>query len=271
MKTDSESGILFESRKAISPKSVVLLVHGMGAHTGRWYFLTEYLQENDVSSYSLELRGFGTTDGHRGHVESFEAYFDDILRLREIIAEENPGLPVFIIGESMGGLICFVAAYIHPASFNGLICISPAFGNRMKFTISDYVRAFAYLLIDDTKQHKMPFTAEMCTRDTIYQEVMDKDDREHRLATSRIIWEITKWQMKAGSSKLRNNLKTSLLFLLAGRDTLVDPKASKSVFRKLKLKDKKLIEYPEMHHALSIDIGRKTVFDDILKWIEERI
>nr|MBC8428746.1 alpha/beta hydrolase [FCB group bacterium] len=54
-------------------------------------------------------------------------------------------------------------------------------------------------------------------------------------------------------------------------DTLVDPKASKSVFKGLKHKDKKLIEYPEMYHALSIDIGRETVFNDILKWIVERI
>lgn len=271
MKRDTESGILFASRKALSPNATVLLVHGMGGHTDRWDFLAKYLQKNGISSYSLELRGFGSTPDRKGHIEAFDVYFDDILRLKEIIAGENPGLDIFLIGESMGGLICFAASYLYPGFFKGLICISPAFGNRIKFKAADYFRVFTSLLINSKKQHEIPFTSEMCTRDVAYQKVMDADEREHRLASSSLLWEIIKWQMKSGSGKLRKNFQTDLLFLLSSRDMLVNPKASKAVFDNLKLEAKKIIEYPEMYHALSIDVGREAVFEDIRNWIENRV
>jgi alpha-beta hydrolase superfamily lysophospholipase len=68
-----------------------------------------------------------------------------------------------------------------------------------------------------------------------------------------------------------NQLKTPVLFLLAGKDLLVDPRESESVFKKLKIKDKTLIKYPEMLHALSIDLGREKVFEDIFSWLTKRI
>jgi alpha-beta hydrolase superfamily lysophospholipase len=61
------------------------------------------------------------------------------------------------------------------------------------------------------------------------------------------------------------------LFLIAGHDLLVYPEASVKVFGRLKCKDKTLIDYPGMYHALSIELGKEKVFQDIWSWIDKRI
>ncbi|MBI5143512.1 MAG: lysophospholipase [Candidatus Omnitrophica bacterium] len=263
------SRIIYRRWETPSSKAIILLVHGLGAHSGRWEFLADFFLKNNISSYALELKGFGETEGLRGHIDSFNIYFDDIRSLYNIIKKENPHQKVFLLGESMGAIISFLTAIYEPGLFDGLICISPAFQSRLELAPFDYIKIFLPLFYNPKKQFDMPFTSEMCTRDIDYQKVMDSDKREHRLATSKLLFGIAVAQARA--YLLRGRLKIPVLFLIAGEDKLVDPGASTNVFKGLKAKDRTLIPYPGMYHALSIDIGREIVFEDILKWLEPRI
>ncbi len=269
MMTDERTGIVYRRWIASSPEAVLLLVHGLGAHSGRWEFLSDFFLRNNISSYSIELKGFGETEGVKGHIDSFDIYLEDIRRLYDIITKENPAAEVFLLGESMGALISFVMTGLHPGLFGGLICLSPAFGNRMKFSLGEYIKMFSALLYNPKKQFKMPFDSAMCTRDVEYQKVMDEDPREYRSASSKLLWEIAVAQTRAGI--LKNRIKTDVLFFLSGKDMLVDSEASKKIFRGIKTGNKELIEYPDMYHALSIELGRERVFEDILEWMRKRL
>ena len=66
-------------------------------------------------------------------------------------------------------------------------------------------------------------------------------------------------------------IEVPLLFLVAGDDKLVYSDASRKVFQKIKAPDKTLIEYPEMYHSLSIELGKEKVFQDIWSWIDKRV
>jgi alpha-beta hydrolase superfamily lysophospholipase len=259
------SGILY--RKWITPnnKAVLLLVHGLGAHTARWNFLADFFSQKGYSSYAIELKGFGQTpDRPRGHIDSFDIYYRDIFALLDIVKKENPGKKVFILGESMGGLIAFIIAN----EFAGQILISPAFQNGMKFPLASYLTLIAFILIDPKRTVEVPFTSAMCTRDTAYQNVMNNNPDEIRVASLKLLMNTLFAQMKA--LKLAKGLKVPSLFLISGKDLLIDESVSRKVFKNLKLQDKTLIEYPEMLHALSIELGREKVFEDILNWLEKR-
>lgn len=269
LKKDEETGIIYRYWAAPGePKAVFLLVHGIGAHSGRWEFLSDFFLKRGISSYAIELRGFGETKDTRGHVSSFGVYFRDLRRLRDIITGENKDKKVFLLGESLGAVISFLTAIANPGLFDGLICISPAFANRLKVTLFEYIKAFLCLTYNPKKQFDVPFDSRMCTRDTTYQKIMDADPREHRLATSKFIFEIFKAQMQGAI--LKGKIKTPVLFLLSGEDKLVDPEAARKVFKGIKITDKTLIEYPGMYHSLSIDLGREQVFKDMLRWLEKR-
>lgn len=265
---DKETGILYRSWPAAKPEAVLLLVHGLGAHSARWQDLSDFLLKKSISSYAIELEGFGETKGPEGHVDSFGVYLRDVNFLREVIIRENKGRKVMLLGESMGALISFLTVARRPNLFDGLICISPAFANKLKFSIFEYAKIFSSLLYNPRKKFSLPFTYGMCTQDEVCQKSMEKDPTEHKSVSSKLIYELIAAQVKAAA--LKEKVKTPLLFLLAGDDKLVDSRASKRIFKSLGVQDKTLIEYPGMYHALSIDLGREKVFQDIVNWVKTR-
>lgn len=253
-----------------SPKAVFLLVHGLGAHSARWNFLAGRFAERGIASYAVELRGFGRTpERPRGHVDSFRVWDKDILELRDIIGKDFPGRKVFLLGESMGGLLAFNLACRNADKFAGQVLIAPAFKNGMKFPLSTYLKLVAFLLVKPTMMVAVPFTSEMVTRDPDYLTVMNVSPDELREASLKCLFNFLPEQTRSG--KLVQKLAVPTLFLIPGVDLLVDERAGRKMFRKLPLADKALLEYPDMLHALSIDIGRDKVFKDILDWAAPRV
>jgi len=267
---DEKTGIIYKRWACPSPNAIFLLVHGLGAFSGRWDLLSDFFLQKDISSYAIELKGFGETKDLKGHIDSFDIYFNDIRSLYDIIKRENSEKKIFLIGESMGALISFLLAGLRPDLFDGVICISAAFKSRLKFSLLDYIKIFVFMMFNPKKQLKMHFNSQMCTRDVDCQKAMDTDEREHRFATPKLLLNIFLAQMRVNS--LKNKIKMPTLFLVAGDfDALTDPEEVKRVFKGLKTEDKEIIRYPQMYHSLSVELGREKIFGDILKWVNKRI
>ncbi|MFZ2385392.1 MAG: alpha/beta fold hydrolase [Candidatus Omnitrophota bacterium] len=268
--TDNKTGIVYRKWEAAGTRAVFLLVHGLGSYGGRWQFLAEFFQRGGITSYAIDLRGFGETPELKGHIDSFGTYFHDIKTLHAIIKKEYPGKKIFLAGESMGGLIAFLCACLNPGLFDGLVCLAPAFKNRLKAGFFDYLRMFFYRVFNPRKQMRLPFTAEMCTRDPGYRRVMDTDKREIRSATPVLLVNILLAEARVNS--LKEKLTGPVLFQIAvDLDNFVDPGGTEKIFRGLKITDKKIFRYPSMLHSLSVDLGREEVFNDILNWVNERV
>lgn len=251
------------------PRAVFLLVHGLGAHGGRWEAMAAFLLKKGFSSYAIELRGPNPVGGTDEKTNRLGDYRGKILRLHSIAAKNNPAKKVFLIGESMGAVISFLVSAGSPGLFSGLICISPAFSPRRKTTFMDYVRTLAPLVYNPDKQFELPFDSSMCTRDADYRNRLDRDPREYRTVSSRFILEILMMQARARSAVKK--MLTPVLFLVAEADMIVDPQVSRAVFSGLAVKDKTLVGFPGMYHSLSIELGKETVFEEILKWTEQRL
>ncbi|MBU0895326.1 MAG: lysophospholipase [Candidatus Omnitrophica bacterium] len=269
MKHCKKRNILYRQWGSSSPRAVMLLVHGLGGHSNNWEFVADFLVKHDISSYSIELKGFGNTEGLKGHIDSLNVYIKDVRRLYSIIKREHRKLPVFIAGESMGGLIGFLTVIKKPSLFRGLICMSPGFASGLKFSFMEYVRMISARFYNPRKQFIMPFTSDMCTRDPECKKIIDNDKLEHRLATPKLLESILLGQLS--SNMLKHKVKTDTLFLLAGSDTFVNSGASRKIFKGMKFKHKEMIEYPEMRHSLTMELDREKVFADLLKWLNKRI
>ncbi|MEK7849867.1 MAG: lysophospholipase [Candidatus Omnitrophota bacterium] len=266
---NEKEDIMYRKWGLPSPKAVFLLVHGLGGYSGRWQFLADFFLQHDISSYAIELRGFGPTKGPRGHITSFEQYFEDVSCLRDIISKENPGKKIFIIGESLGGLISFLAAAKTKKLFDGLILLSPAFKTQYKLAVWDCLKVFGSLFYNPMKQFYLHFVPKMYTRDVEYQKRIALDEQEGKVATAQLLSRIVLAQLSVVF--VQKKLEVPVLFLISGADMIVNSKASRGLFKALQDEDKSVIEYSTMYHALSIDIGREKVFRDILQWISSRI
>lgn len=269
IKTDEKTGIMYGEWAAEDPKAVLLLVHGLGADIEQWDFFGRFFADNSIASYAIELKGFGQTKGARGDIGSFDTYTNDIMSLYGVIAEEYPSKKVLLAGESMGALISFIMAGSGRDIFNGLICISPAFASILKFSFLTYADMLFSYLFRPKKYFLMPFDPTMCTRDEEYRASMSVGSVENRLVTARFLSEMFFAQRKA--CRIKRGVKIPALFLLAGEDKITDTKASEKIFRDIGSQDKDIILYPEMYHALSVELGREKVFEDILRWIYKRI
>ena len=268
LRTLPGSEVKYRLWPAADTRAVLLLVHGMGAHSDRWNFLADFFTKQAYACYALELQGYGELQDPAGHIDSFNIYYNDIASLAELIRKENPGKKIFALAESMGSLITFLLTAKKPELFAGQILISPAFKSNMTFPLAAYFQLVASLLFNPSQAIKVPFTSARCTRDVKYQQKMDADPRESRLASAKMLLNNLLGQAEAKGAA--EKVKLATLFLLAGKDYLVDPKESRKIFQKIAAADKKLLEYPEMFHALSIELGREQVFADILAWLGKR-
>ena len=155
------------------------------------------------------------------------------------------------------------------AIFQGLVLMSPAFKNLIKFPLIDYLILLPDLLFYPEKILEVPFTSAMCTRDTEYREFMDHNPLELRSASVKFL--LISMLAEIQAAWLKKNIRGPVLFQITPLDRMVDPSESRKIFKALAAPDKTLIEYPDMFHALYIDLGREKVFGDILEWLGKRL
>ncbi|MGH9962276.1 MAG: alpha/beta hydrolase, partial [Pyrinomonadaceae bacterium] len=86
-------------------RAVMILIHGFNAHSGYMTWPAEQFAANGLACYALDLRGRGKSEGERFYVEKFSDFLADVDKLVGIARSENPGLPVYVLGHSAGGVI----------------------------------------------------------------------------------------------------------------------------------------------------------------------
>jgi alpha-beta hydrolase superfamily lysophospholipase len=111
-----------------APERVVLLSHGYGEHIGRYEHVAPVLVERGAVVYGPDHVGHGESDGERVLIADFEHVVDDLHAVAERASEEHPGLPVVLIGHSMGGLIAARYAQRHGDELAGLVLSAPLIG-----------------------------------------------------------------------------------------------------------------------------------------------
>ena len=100
-------------RPDVTPDAVVVIVHGFNSHSGYYGWVAAQLTASRCAVYALDLRGRGHSDGERYFVESFREYLADVHAVVELARSREPGLPVFVLGHSAGGVISSVYALEH--------------------------------------------------------------------------------------------------------------------------------------------------------------
>ena len=84
---------------------VILMVHGLGEHSGRYNIFSKYLKNEKVSLYAFDLPGHGKSYGKRGHIKKFDEYLDCLEDVLMDVRKDNLDIPVKLFGHSLGGLI----------------------------------------------------------------------------------------------------------------------------------------------------------------------
>jgi alpha-beta hydrolase superfamily lysophospholipase len=119
---------------AENPRCIVLLAHGYGEHARRYDHVAErFVSDLDAAVWAPDHRGHGLTEGPRAVVEDGEALTSDLHDVADAARAEHPGLPVVLVGHSMGGLIATRYAQRFGDELAALVLSGPAIGGNPAF------------------------------------------------------------------------------------------------------------------------------------------
>ena len=110
------------------PRALVMLVHGLAEHAGRYHHVTERLLDAGYVVYGHDHRGFGKSGGIRGHWETFDEVIADMEMVVAHARQSWPELPLVMYGHSMGSVIGTHYLYRHPQDFKIAVLSAPGFG-----------------------------------------------------------------------------------------------------------------------------------------------
>jgi alpha-beta hydrolase superfamily lysophospholipase len=107
-------------------KAVLVVAHGFGEHIGRYSHLVEAVVPLGYAVYGPDHRGHGRSGGHRALIDRHEFLLDDLDQVFARATADHPGVPVFLLGHSMGGNIALASALRGRQRLAGLVLSGPA-------------------------------------------------------------------------------------------------------------------------------------------------
>ena len=114
------------------PKAVVVLVHGLGEHTGRYIHVGKALTDAGYVLVGFDLRGHGKSGGARGHFPSLDVVTQDIRQFFQFVSQRYPNLPQFLYGHSLGGLLSLAYAVQNKAALKGVLVTGSALRSALQ-------------------------------------------------------------------------------------------------------------------------------------------
>ena len=252
-----------------APKAILLLVHGIAEHSGRYTNLVNYFVPKGYAVYSFDLRGHGKSDGKRSYVERFSYYLDDLQTFFNLVRTENPNTKTFMVGHSMGSTIAIDYALQYPGELQGLI-IS---GTTLKLGSSISKASILTAKILSVILPKMGVSAldpGGISRDPAVVAAYVNDSLNYTgKLSARFGVELLK-TMQMLRSRLPE-ISLPLLIMQGSQDRISDPSSSKLLFDGVSSKDKTMKIYEGFYHEIFNDPERQQVFSDIEAWLKARV
>ena len=241
--------LAYRTWEAPKSRAAIVVVHGLGEHSGRYAEFGERLAGSGVSTFAMDLRGHGLSEGRRGHVPSFDVFLQELDRFRrEVEGLADFRVPLFLLGHSLGGLIALRYQEEYNTRFEGAIIVSPWLATAMTVPRWKANAAHAMSKLLPAMPFKANIKPEYVSRDTDVVEAYRADPLVHDTVTPRFFSEVS---AAMGLALQRSDrIQEPLLFMAAGDDRLVDTERSLRFARSLTGPDTTVKVYPGHYHAL---------------------
>ncbi len=254
-------------RPAAQPRAAVVLVHGVLAHSGQYQWSGEQLAAAGFATYAYDHRGRGKSEGPRLLINDIAEYTDDLSTFIALVKAREPGLKVFLLGHSMGGVISCSWTLDHQAEIAGFICESFAFEVWAPKPVLGLVRFLGKVApgLRVLKLHNKDFT-----RDPVALAKLDADP----LSNGEVQPAGTVAALLRAGDRMRaefGTIRLPLLIMHGTQDKATVPAGSKLFYEKAGSTDKTLKLYEGHFHDLLNDVGKEQVMADVVAWIDAHL
>ncbi|HEY7047290.1 MAG TPA: lysophospholipase [Jatrophihabitantaceae bacterium] len=246
-------------------KGVVVLVHGVHEHSGRYAHVAKRLVAAGYPVYAVDHPGHGRSDGPRGNIDSMDKTVAGVDAVAHLAIERQPDVPAFVYGHSLGGLIALQYLTGRPIELRGAVISAPA----LDVSAADPVRRAASGLLSRLTPNLGVLKLDPAT--------ISRDPDVVRDYQTDPLNYLGKMRARTGAETLRTvqrmqprleALKLPLLVLHGTADKLVPPAATDFLEQHVGSTDLTVKRYEGGYHESHNEPGKAAVLDDIVGWLD---
>jgi lysophospholipase len=243
-----------------TPKAIVVIVHGLCEHLGRYDYITEKLMDQNFGVYRFDHRGHGKSEGKPIFYNNFNELIDDVNSVVDLAKNENPMMPVFLIGHSMGGFAVTTFGMKYPNKVRGIVSSGPVVRLNKPFPIPSNLPVDTYFpnALGDG----------VCS-DPAVVEAYKNDPLVGKEISAGLFYSLfagVDWNKENSS-----HFVDPVLMLHGCNDGLVSEKDSRDLYGDISSSNKTLKIYAFLFHEIFNEPSKDEVIADVIKWLEHRI
>ena len=252
-----------------APRAVLLVAHGAGEHSARYQPLAQFFAGHNYVVAALDHAGHGYSEGVPGHVDSFQDYLHDLAIFQRQIAARFAGVPMLLLGHSMGGLIGCNYLLRHQDEFVGAVLSGPAIKTDLEPGVVQMalLRLLALLL---PRLRMLKLNAEGVSRDPlVVQDYVEDPLVFHGKMSVRMLRELFSGMRAVEVAAA--DITLPILILHGGADVMTSPEGSRFLQQHIGSSDKTLKIYPGLYHEIFNEPERAEVLENVLNWCDSRL
>lgn len=267
-----QNGVFYHRWDVNAPKGVVLLVHGLGEHSGRYQHVAEALNASGIAVIAPDHLGHGQSPGPRCHIDSFGEFFTPLDELRDIIDRDFPNLPCFLLGHSLGGLIVGTYLALSPerqsrfagAAFSGAafeVEQPPApvaiFINKV---LASLLPRLGVLQLDPSEVSRDPQVVRRYREDPLVH--------DGKVSARLVVELFASMQALADAAA---SITIPVLIMHGESDVMTAPVGSQHFFDRVASEDKTLRLYPGLFHEIFNEPEQERVLGELCNWLNAHV
>ena len=250
-------------------RGAVLIVHGLGEHSGRYELLAQWFNQRGYAVRSYDQRGHGQTPGQRSALRHGDDLLEDLATVYIDYANGLPHVPL-LLGHSMGGLVAARTVLDGRITPPALVLSSPALRSWESPGMVRLARLLSRLL------PSLPLRTRLKVDKLSHDALVAQAYRDDPLCTSWITPRLADFIFQAGAACIADaaSLSVPTLLLVADSDELVDPSGSRAFARKAASTGQLTTRFfSTLYHELfnEAEPGRSQVLMQLGDWLGRRV
>lgn len=253
--------------KADAPQAVLVAVHGMNDYAGAFALAGPYWAERGVTVYAYDQRGFGRSPDP-GRWPGGEALKQDLRAVIKAARAEHPGLPLFVLGHSMGAGVIMAAMKDAPIDADGVILAAPGIWGGASMPVLYRASLSLAATFAPGKQLTGERAGRQASDNIDFLRAMYRDPNV--IKETRIDAVFGAVRIMGDGWDASDEISGNILFLYGEKDEIIPVSKMKKAARRL-CGDVRVVSFAESWHLIFADLGRERPLAEVAGWIAEQV